>query len=349
MANARFFEILRCNGVDQDAQGMVVPVGDARAAVLETSGMDLDVKPETSAIKLDKFDGKDYFPFLNDWRDLLNKRGVDPQFQAIFMPTHMSWSKPLFFRVHGKIITGFPGTRVRAVPAALAGATLRVAVVDRMVIKVAIRNVRARDQQGNMRYHAKQKCNPTEELARMNFVWTPQTNIEFELVSSADVVIDHDDPKTQEELRRAYRLKTIDAEFFPESDIAGSTNWEVFAKHRVPGAHITFFFVHRVLEGVNPETGRGGRSAFGLTDPRGLGIVFISHDRLATTFAHEAGHFLGGQLRNGEWDPLGHTYETDKNRHEWSRLLMKDGGSGWKITFKEAEWFRGFFHRHPVH
>ena len=36
-----------------------------------------------------------------------------------------------------------------------AAATLQVAVVDQIVVKVAIRNVRARDAQGTMRYHAK--------------------------------------------------------------------------------------------------------------------------------------------------------------------------------------------------
>jgi hypothetical protein len=175
-----------------------------------------------------------------------------------------------------------------------------------MTINVAIRNVRARDQQGNVRFHANQPCDPTEELFRMNAIWTPQTNIFFDLISSTDVVIDHDDAKTQEELRRAHGLKPESrASFYPKSGMSPKMNEAVFAKHTVPGAHLTFFLVHQVLVGVNPETGRGGRSSFGATRPQ-LGIAFISGVHLPTTFAHEAGHFLGGSVKNGEWVEFPH-------------------------------------------
>lgn len=70
-------------------------------------------------------------------------------------------------------------------------ATLQVAVVDRMVVKAAIRNVRARDAQGNMRFHAKRPCDPAKEVAQMNAIWRPQTNIVFELVPSTDIDVDH--------------------------------------------------------------------------------------------------------------------------------------------------------------
>ena len=58
MASARFLEILRCNGVDQDATphpAMVVPFGGENQVVLETSGLDL--RFQHSALNLQEFDG----------------------------------------------------------------------------------------------------------------------------------------------------------------------------------------------------------------------------------------------------------------------------------------------------
>lgn len=46
-------------------------------------------------------------------------------------------------------------------------------MVARIVVKVAIRNVRARDGQGTMRHHAKRPCDPARELANMNAIWRP--------------------------------------------------------------------------------------------------------------------------------------------------------------------------------
>jgi hypothetical protein len=92
-----------------------------------------------------------------------------------------------------------------------AAAKLQVAVVDRMVIKVAIRNVRARDAQGSMRFHAKRPCDPAKEVAQMNAIWRPQTNMIFELVPSTNLDVDHSDPKTREELPSLSRRHHTDA------------------------------------------------------------------------------------------------------------------------------------------
>ncbi len=61
----------------------------------------------------------------------------------------------------------------------------------KMVITVGIRNVRARDAQGKMRFHAKRPCDPAKSVARMNSIWKPQTNIVFELVPSTGLDVDH--------------------------------------------------------------------------------------------------------------------------------------------------------------
>jgi hypothetical protein len=195
--------------------------------------------------------------------------------------------------------TGFPGSFVKVTPPAGRGrtaapvATLQVAVVDKMVIKVAIRNVRARDKQGQMRYHARRPCDPVSEVAQMNIIWTPQTNIVFELIPSTDVDVDHNDPTTRRELAEAYGMKTsATADFLAESTVWSEKNSRWFARHKVPGTAMTFFHVHNIHSGGDAVYGKGGYTAQG-TMNRELGVSFISETRLPSTFAHEAGHYIG--------------------------------------------------------
>lgn len=335
MAGVRFLEILRCNGVDQHATphpGMIVPFKGENQVVLETSGMDLAV--QNSVIRLQEFDGQELTTeLLRGVQDALSKPDVDPQQRDAFMPS-INWQKPRFFRVLGTIKTGFPGTPVTVLPRRVNGsmpsATLQVAVVDRIVIKVAIRNVRARDAQGKMRYHAKRPCDPAREVAQMNAIWTPQTNIVFELVRSGDVDVDQTDPKTQEALTKAYGMKDA-ATFAAEGTVWADKNWDWFSKHKVPGTHMTFFVVHLLHTGGDPVYGRGGETPNGVMH-RQLGISFIGDTRLPSTFAHEAGHFVGDMSHQG----------AD------IKLLMRADGSGYQIPFKLAQRFRESFAKRPV-
>jgi len=303
---------------------MIVPFNGENQVVLETSGLDLAV--HNSVIKLQEFEGQELTTeLLRGVRDALTKPDVDPQQRDAFMPS-LNWQKPRFFRVLGTITTGFPGTSLNVLPRRMNGsmplATLQVAVVDRIVIKVAIRNVRARDAQGKMRYHAKRPCDPAREVAQMNAIWTPQTNIAFELVPSSDLEVDHNDPKTQEGLTAAYGLKTP-ATFSAESLVWADKNSGWFARHKVPGSHMTFFVVHKLLSGGDPVYGRGGEFPNGTTN-RPTGVAFIADSRLPSTFAHEAGHWVGDMSHQG----------TD------IKLLMRGDGAGYQIPFKLAKHFR---------
>ena len=338
MANARYLEILRCNGVDQDAAphpGMIVPFGGENQVVLETSGMDVEV--QNSALKLVEFDGRELTTqLLRGVKDGLSERDVDPQQRDAYLPD-TGWQTPRFFRILGTIKTGLPGALVNVVPRSTrggrtpsAGATLRVAVVDPIVVKVAARNVRARDSQGNMRFHAKRPCKPAKEVAQMNAIWRPQTNMLFELVPSTDVDVDHSDPKTVEELTKAYGMNSP-ATFAPESTVWADKASGWFAKHRVPGTHMTFFVVHKLHSGGDPVYGKGGETPNGTTN-RPLGVAFISDTRLPSTFAHEAGHFVGDMGHDG----------TDV------KLLMRGDGSGYKIPFELAKRFRKSFAKRKV-
>ena len=98
----------------------------------------------------------------------------------------------------------------------------------------------------------------------------------------------------------------------------------MFANRKIPGADITFFVVNQVRS--------KGRSVAGVMNAN-LGISFIAGQHFPTIFAHEAGHFLGRYMNNGEWNPLDHQADTvDKQRD--LRMLMRDGGSGWMIPFE---------------
>ena len=326
MSVTGFREILRCNGVDQNATppAMIVPFGGENQVVLETAGLDLRVQDTT--IKVQEFEGQELTSeLLRGVQEALSRPDVDPQQRAAFMP-NMAWDKPRFFRILGTINTGLPGTLVNMVPRRTAtgqpSATLQVVVVDRMVVKVAIRNVRARDAQGQMRFHAKRPCNPAKEIAQMNAIWTPQTNIFFELVPSQDLDIDDSDPKTRDELTKAYGMKDP-ATFSPEGTVWADKNWGPFTKHKVPGSHMTFFVVHKLHSGGDPVYGRGGEKPNGVMN-RPLGISFIGDSRLPSTFAHEAGHFVGDMSHDG----------TD------TKLLMRGEGSGYQIPFGLAKKFR---------
>jgi hypothetical protein len=106
MAGARFLEILRCNGVDQNAvphPGMVVPFGGENQVVLETSGMDVEV--QNSPIKLQEFDGRELTTLLlRGVQNALSQPDVDPQQRDAFMPA-TGWASH-----------GFSGSSARSRP-----------------------------------------------------------------------------------------------------------------------------------------------------------------------------------------------------------------------------------------
>lgn len=337
LSAARFQAIARCAGVDEDTKppGMVVPFGGTNVVMLETHGMDLEVKPANRAIRFEKLDGRDIARMIRERNNELMQPGVDAQVREAYQPAHgaLYAYKPWFYRVHGTTNSGFPGTLVRVVPRPVPGrqtpvaeTTLRVAVVGRTVVKVGIRNVLARDQQGNLRFHARQPCDPAQEVAQMNAIWTPQANIAFELVPSTDLVVDHADAKTQEELRSVIGLKPDGRpEFHAGAHVHAQRFSRWFAKHKVPDTLMTFFVVHQVLSSSDLVYARGASYPSG-TMNRQLGVSFISGTRLPSTFAHEAGHWLGDMWHQG----------TDID------LLMREGGSGYRIPFDLVAVFRAF-------
>lgn len=332
MGNARFLEILRCYGVDETGEPptMIVPLGGENQIVLETGCMNLEFKDPP--LRIQEYDGSLAASMLEDVRKALSKPGADPQQREAFMP-NLAWRNPKFFRILGSLKTEFPGTFLKVGPKGVRGgppsATLQVAVVPRMVCKVAIRNVRARDAQGVMQYHAKRPVDPETEVAKMNAIWRPQTNIVFELVPSSDLDVDDKDPKTAGELGIAYGMN-VPATFRAQTAVWSDKNTAWFAQHKVQGTHITFFVVHMIHWGGDPVYGKGGTKPNG-TMNRPTGVSFISDIRLPATFAHEAGHYIGDMSHKGED----------------IKLLMRDNGAGYKIPFALAQRFRAELAKRP--
>jgi hypothetical protein len=156
---------------------MIVPFRGSNQVVLETSGMDLHVAPIGPGIELEEFDGEDISRKLIEINNALYHPDVDSQLKEAFLPPPTHCYNPRFFRTHCNAATGFPSAPVRATPvpvpgrrAPSIGTTLRVAVLKPMTFKIAIRNVRARDEQDTLRYRATQPCDARKELANMNLV-----------------------------------------------------------------------------------------------------------------------------------------------------------------------------------
>jgi hypothetical protein len=336
----RFWELERCAGVDEDYKpfpGMVVPFGGSNVVVLDTNGTDLKVAAKHRGVEIEEFDATELTKKLAEKKTELSKPAVDTQLRDSLIPTLPSqYTKPRFFRIHGKKHTiDFPGELVEAKAGDKVATALRVVVLDAMSVKIAIRNVRVHDDQGNIVFHPKTQADPAKERDGMNAVWAPQANLTFDLIASEPALLDDRDKETRLALGKGFGLRDPDTAMFPP-EIDPPKVQGAFEKYLVDGSDATFFVVDKI---------RGGDSGRTLpTFP--VGMCFIRSNHGLTTFAHEAGHYLGGERVAGGWKDLTHTVDQDKGKDV--RMLMRDGGAGWKIPFDLTEKFRGFFKRHSA-
>ena len=155
-----------------------------------------------------------------------------------------------------------------------------VVVVDKMTIEIAIRNVTVRDARNNPAFHAGKPCDPMKRAQRDERRLGPRTSMIFDLVSAKDAIIGMQDKATRVELSKGFGLNDPDSAVFPP-EVSPEKMEAVFGKHKVSGAHLIFFLVDKL---------NNSDSGFALPS----GMAFIAGTHGPTTFAHEAGHFLGG-------------------------------------------------------
>ena len=146
-------------------------------------------------------------------------------------------------------------------------ATLKVIILKRKPVKIAIRPVQVRDEKGGLAYSSKNLIDAKVLRDEMNAIWTPQANIVCELSKMDPVTIDP---------HKAGQ----------DADITNVNVKHAFLDKKDPDAMLTFFMVKRAAN-------RDGKD-LGVIDSQ-AGISLISDDRSDSTMAHEAGHFLGPQ------------------------------------------------------
>jgi len=330
---AAFQEVFRLSGVDErrNPPGMVVPVGRDNIVALIDPGRKLKFEPN-GFLEIKEIDGAQIRTRVMQVRDTFSEPDIDKQLRAASLPAIFN-GDARFFEIKGRIKTGRPGLVVTARSAnKMIQVPLQVAVLPEIKVKVAIRNVMVAGSGGVSTFHAKKPCSEQDELLMMNRVWRPQANIAFELVPSDWLVIDDSLAAVKQELANAFGMKDASLATFP--GVVGVEKLkDFFAKHKIPGAHLTIFCVDKIWS--------SGSSPNGKYIPP-LGIAFISSLRGPNTSAHEAGHFLGSYSKSPTkpWDSNGHTLESD--RAEDIKMLMRDGGAGWKIKFDLAKEFRDF-------
>jgi hypothetical protein len=205
---------------------------------------------------------------------------------------------------------------------------LPVVVVDPITVRIAIRAVQIYDDSGMLRNHCSEAVDPPTELDRMNKIWTHQAQIKFELVPSQPAIINDRNPVIQKVIADGLGLKDTSLARVP-AIVEASKLKELFRPLKVSGAQATFFIVDRIADG------EGRPNGITFADDA---MIYIARSRDQSTFAHEAGHFLGRK----------HTSEMIYNERtkqfvladEDYRMLMRDGGAGAKIPFNLIREFR---------
>jgi hypothetical protein len=332
---ASFREVFKCIGVDELASpdaAMIVPVRGSNIVAL-IDGQALRVAPDRQLVKIEELQGD----FLNTARKVMHDTlaSLPAEFaQANAALSPELWKGPArFFAIRGTGRVDAGGVTVQAKGGARNAKTarLQVVVADQLVFKLAIRALQVRDQAGNLTFHGNKPGDAKKELEVINAVWKPQTNIAFELVSSTPVIIDLGDKSVRDALAKAYGSSSVDTlsdRLHAEKlkDVFVGLTEEV-ERREGKKADFTLFKVKHVLWGASNSN---PNSADGFTVRAGR-YAFVADTRSTTTLAHETGHFLAGPNGWGDKDHhVPHPYD------KGITLLMRDGGAGWKIPFKDA-------------
>jgi hypothetical protein len=300
---ATFREVTAYSGVDENlpsgGQGIVVPSGGSTLVILQ-DGRGLDVR-STLPSKVYVYEFKTRQDRAGAVRNASNPSEAMRRFDDD------SWR---IFRVKADSPVGFDKVRVEAkkTKAHNAEATLKVIVLDKKTVKVAIRPVQVGS--GKQLVSLGNAADPQKLLDEMNAIWNPQANVYFELGRTDAATIKDLSPQAD-----AIEMQKLPTGFLDERDSR---------------SELTFFLVRKVTDGGTPDKGA--------TNAKDR-IALISDSRSDSTMAHEAGHFLGALTAEGKYDSeYGHPEKSPE-------MLMHVHHSGQKIPYSAITRFNYGYRR----
>ena len=302
-----FREVAAYSGVDEKlpsgGQGIVIPSlttnpGASTLVILE-GGNGLAVQSSLPA-QVHVYEFKTKQERADATRNALNQSDAIRRLEA---------GSSRIFSIKGDAPVGIDKVTVQAKNHAnTAEATLKVIVLEKKTVKVAIRLVQVRD--GKQLVSLGNAADPDKLLKEMNAIWNPQANIYFELGRTDAATIDGISPQ---------------APFFEMQKLP-----DEFLKERDKDSALTFFLVHRVRDGGTPDDG-STRS-----EDR---ISLIANSRSDSTMAHEAGHFLGSLNEKGNYSSrYGHPEKSQD-------MLMHAQHTGNKIPYSAVPNFNYGYRR----
>lgn len=307
---ARFIQLWPNAGVDEQPAAMVVPRGGFNVIGL-VDGAGLGLFPERKGLVIDELDA------------------TAIKTLALARPLGAMPAGTRLLRIASKERFGASGVEVRVrdpkTSADKSVASLRVVVVDTRTIKLAIRPLMVRNDKGAWVNHAQKPFDIAKLHAAMNAVWTPQSNIVFDLVSQEEARFDD-----EAGVAKALGMKAEKAPLPRQINFPALI--QPLKALKPAGADFTMLLVDSIGVGAPYTAGDGVR--YGSTNPNGQTISEAALALIADkgrdlgdgerVMPHEAGHWLGAFAGKQGWVRYGHP-ETDKN------MLMSDGGSGVKV------------------
>jgi len=300
---ATFREVTAYSGVDENlptgGQGVVVPSGGSTLVILQ-DGRGLDVR-STIPSKVYVYEFKTRQERAGAVRNASNPSEAMRRFDDD------SWR---IFRVKADAPVGFDKVRVEAkrTKADKAEATLKVIVLDKKTVKVAIRPAQVRD--GKQLVSLGNAADAQKLLDEMNAIWNPQANVYFELGRTDAATIEGLSPQAD-----AIEMQKLPKGFLDERDLRSA---------------LTFFLVRKVTD--------GGTADKGATNAKER-VSLIADSRSDSTMAHEAGHFLGALTAEGKYDSeYGHPEKSEE-------MLMHVHHIGKKIPYSAIPKFNYGYRR----
>ena len=300
---ATFREVTSDSGVDENlptgGQGIVVPSGGSTLVILQ-DGRGLDVR-STIPSKVYVYEFKTRQERAGAVRNASNPSEAMRRFDDD------SWR---IFRVKADAPVGIDKVRVEAkrTKAHQAETTLKVIVLDKKTLKVAIRPAQVRD--GKQLVSLGNAADAQKLLDEMNAIWNPQANVYFELGRTDAATIEGLSPQAD-----AIEMQKLPQGFLDERDSRSA---------------LTFFLVRKVTD--------GGTADKGATNAKER-VSLIADSRSDSTMAHEAGHFLGALTAEGKYDSeYGHPEKSQE-------MLMHVHHTGKKIPYSAITKFNYGYRR----